>query len=176
MNINVDGDVVRSYPSFRRFQSTAFKFVDLARFLWEPEIMGKANLIYSVFRKQSLRSVVEIFRDLPPSWGSDINLVYGYLCRSNLIVDDRLVLRKRVPTKVLDQVQDPRLQSYLLEERPIYFQAFLKAAAGSGYEGFTRVVLRIRSAYEYWYSGRSRLRGLARQIMTRFHSFLSPEE
>ncbi len=43
VNINADGEVVRSYPSFKRFQSSTLKSIDLVRFLWEPEIMGKAN-------------------------------------------------------------------------------------------------------------------------------------
>ena len=81
VNINLNGDVIRTYPSFSRFQSGAPRFIDLARFLWEPEIMGKANLIYSIFRRRALRTAVEMFRDRPSSWGSDMNSVYGYLCR-----------------------------------------------------------------------------------------------
>ena len=104
VNINIHGEVVRSYPSFKRFESSAFKVVDLMRFLWEPEILGKANLIYSIFRRKALAEVIEIFRERPSSWGSDMNLVYGYLCRSGLAVDDRVVLKKRVPAETVEPV------------------------------------------------------------------------
>ena len=111
VNINIHGDVGRSYPSFSRFQSSALKFVDLIRFLWEPEIMGKANLIYSVFRRRALSDAVDIFRERPSSWGSDMNLFYCFLCRSNLVIDDRLVLQKRVPAEVVDQVRESALSN-----------------------------------------------------------------
>ena len=79
--IFMQAKIVRSYPSFRRFQSTMLKPLDLMRFLWEPEIMGKANLIYSIFRRPTLSDAIEFFREHPLTWGSDMNLVYGYLCR-----------------------------------------------------------------------------------------------
>lgn len=155
-NINIHGDVVRSYPSFKRFQSTAFKFVDLARFLWEPEVMGKANLIYSIFRRQALSEVIDIFRGSPWTWGGDMNLVYGYLCRSNLVVDDRLVLQKRVPSEAVDPVSIPRRYIYPREERALYFRNCRKAAVGTGYWLFTAATLAARSVYDYWGSGRAR--------------------
>ena len=54
VNINIHSEFLRSYPSFKRFQSGALKCIDLVRFLWEPEVMGKANLIYSMFRPSFL--------------------------------------------------------------------------------------------------------------------------
>ena len=156
VNINIRGEVVRSYPSFERFQSGALRFVDLARFLWEPEIMGKANLIYSIFRRHVLSEVIDIFRERPSTWGSDMNLVYGYLCRSNLVVNTQLVLQKRVPTETVAPVSDARVQLYPREERATYFRNYRRAAAGTGYGLLTASVLAVRSLYDYWYSGRAR--------------------
>lgn len=156
VNINVLGKVVRSYPSFKRFQSRALKFTGLVRFLWEPEIMGKANLIYSIFRRKALAEVIDLFRERPSTWGSDMNLVYGYLCRSDIIVDDQVVLQKRVPTEFVDASPNPQVQIYPREERAIYFQNYRRAAAGSGYGLLTAAVLAVRSPYDYWNSGRAR--------------------
>ena len=156
VNINIHGELARSYPTFKRFQSGAWKFIDLIRYLWEPEIMGKANLIYSIFRRQALSEVIDIFRERPSTWGSDMNLVYGYLCRSNLIVNDQVVLQKRVPTETVAPVLDARLQPFPREDRAIYFRTYRLAAAGSGYGLLTATVLAARSAYDYWYSGRAR--------------------
>lgn len=155
VNINMNGDVVRSYPSFKRFQSSAFKFIDLARFLWEPEIMGKANLIYSIFRRHELERVIDLFRDRPPTWGSDMNLVYAYLCRSNLVIDDGLVLQKRVPTYAVESVVSARSQIYPREERLTYFKNYRRVAAGSYYWPLTAAVLAVRTAYDYVASGRA---------------------
>jgi glycosyltransferase involved in cell wall biosynthesis len=156
VNIGSDGDIVRTYPSFERFQTTAFKFVDLARFLWEPEIMGKANLIYSIFRRQAISEVIDIFRRRPLTWGGDMHLIYGYLCRFNLIVDDRLILRKRVPVKSIDPVSNPRAQIYPREERVTYIRNYRKMTAGSGFWLLTTAVLATRAPYDYLCSGRAR--------------------
>lgn len=156
VNINVHGEVVRSYPSFKRFQSGASKLMELTRFLWEPEIMGKANLIYSIFRRQALSEVIDIFRERPSTWGSDMNLVYGYLCRSNVVIDDQVILKKRVPTETVEPVVDGRLLLYPREVRAAYFRNYRVAAAGSGYWLWTAAVLAARSPYDYWYSGRAR--------------------
>lgn len=156
ININPRGEVVRLYPSFKRFQSGALKIIDLIRFLWEPEIMGKANLIYSIFRRDALSPVIDAFRKRPLTWGGDMNLVYGYLCRSNLVIDDQVVLRKRTLTETVDAVVNPRCQLYPREERSVYFRGYRSAAAGSGYLLLTAAVLAARSPYDYWYSGRAR--------------------
>ena len=181
VNINIRGDVVRLYPSFRRFQSGRLKPVELARFLWEPEIMGKANLIYSLFRRQPLADVVGILRESPSAWGYDMNLVYGFLCRSSLVIDDRLVLSKRVPTMNLDKIENPRANIYPREQRAIYFQNYRLAAAGTGYWPFTAAVLGVRSLYDYWYSGRALedyrfWRGRFFRAMRRFRSRLTRTE
>lgn len=155
VNINSRGEVVREYPSFKRFQSTLLKPIDLMRFLWEAEIMGKANLIYSIFRRQALSEVIEMFRERPSSWGSDMNLVYGYLCRFKLIVDDQLVLQKRVTTEAVASVDNPRSEIYPRDERAVYFNNYSRAAAGTGYGLFTSCVLAARFSYDYVASGRA---------------------
>jgi glycosyltransferase involved in cell wall biosynthesis len=156
VNINLEGDVVRSYPSFRRFQSTAFKFVDLARFLWEPEVMGKANLMYSIFRRETLSDAIDKFRALPTCWGGDMTLIHGYLCRFNLLIDDRVILQKRLATNSIEPVLNPRQHIYPREQRVIYFRNYRRIAAGSGYWLLTMAVLLARTPYDYCYSGRAR--------------------
>ena len=178
VNINVHGHVVRSYPSFKRFQSRTPKFIDLVRFLWEPEIMGKANLIYSLFRRQALSGVIDLFRERPSSWGSDMNMVYGFLCRSDLVVDDHLVLQKRVPSLTIDAVRDARMMLYPREERVGYFRNYGFAAAGSGYRLLTAAVLAARSAYDYRRSGRAQedyefWKGRVFRVLTRLRARLT---
>jgi glycosyltransferase involved in cell wall biosynthesis len=171
VNINMRGDTTRSYPGFGRFRSGTFKFADLAHFLWEPEILGKANLIYSIFRREALSQVIQIFREHPPSWGSDMNLVYACLCRFNLIVAENIVLLKRIPTESVEMIYRPRAYIYPREERAIYFEKYRLAAAGTGYEFLTWVVLAARSAYDNSWSKyetwRGRLLRVGRRILSR---------
>jgi glycosyltransferase involved in cell wall biosynthesis len=169
VNINVNGEVVRFYPSNKRFQSTGQKSIDLARFLWEPEIMGKSSLFYSVFRRTAIAPIITMFRELPISWGLDMSIVYGFLCRSNVIIDDRLVMQKRLPGLTVDGLRDnPRLHIYPREEREVYFRSYRLAAAGTGYSLLTSAVLAARAPYDYVFSGRFRQDiGLPRERVSR---------
>ena len=177
VNISPRGEVVRLYPSFKRFQSGPLKFIDLVRFLWEPEIMGKANLIYSIFRRTALSPVIDTSRKRLLTWGSDMNLVYGYLCRSNLLIDDQVILQKRTPTETIETVVNARRQIYPREDRSVYFRGYRLAAADSGYWLLTAVVLAARSPCDYWHSGRARedyefWRGRLFQILGRIRARL----
>jgi glycosyltransferase involved in cell wall biosynthesis len=155
VNVNTSGDLVRKYPSFSRYHSSRFKFIDLTRFLWEPEIMGKANLIYSIFRREALRATIGQMRSRPLFWGADMALVYGYLCRFDLLIDDQLTLKKRVLAENREKTLHPRSQIYPWEERRAYFRGYRRAAAGSGYVVFTAAVLVARFAYDYWFNRRA---------------------
>jgi glycosyltransferase involved in cell wall biosynthesis len=150
-NINSDGEIIRRYPSFTRFRSTRSKFLDLVRFIWEPEIMGKANLIYALYRRESLADLVGVLES--PVWGVDMAFVYGYLCRNNIIIDDDVVLKKRVFT--LEKglaVGDPRAAGiYPWLEAPRYLRAYVSAARGTHYVGLTAATLTARLFYDVLY-------------------------
>jgi len=150
-NINTDGVTLRKYPSFNRLSSTGVTAMDLVRFLWEPEIMGKANLLYSVFRRDSLGEIVNIFKELPPAWGSDMALIYAFLCRNNITIDDGVVLKKRIHTSdKVSVVRNPRVFIYPKSEARKYFGSFLTAARGTKYYWLTGATLAARYVFEYW--------------------------
>lgn len=65
-------------------------------YLRQPEEMGKANLIYGVFRTDLLKAVAGK-TPLTESWGSDMHLVYRYLCVGSLYVVDCPMFFKRQP-------------------------------------------------------------------------------
>lgn len=169
VNINVHGRLVREYPSFNRFRSTRLRLLDLARFLWEPEIMGKANLIFSIFRRDTLRDVIAPFRGCPSSWGFDMNLMYGYLCRFNLLIDDKVALRKRVFSETIEAVSNPRWLIYPWEERPVYFENYRKAASGTRYLFWTVTILMVRFTYDRWFHERFSVQRWFRRWLTRFY-------
>lgn len=154
-NITTSGLPARRYPSFKRFASTRVKLLDLAKFLWEPEVLGKANLIYSIFRKEALRDTVCVIRSLPSSWGADMNLVYGFLCRHRIVIDDSITVQKRLSAEMVDQVIVPRYFIYPSDKRAVYFENYRKVAAGSGYAAFTSAVLFLRFRFDNWFHWRA---------------------
>jgi glycosyltransferase involved in cell wall biosynthesis len=157
VNINPTGTVVRTYPSYQRFQPKRLKAADLVGYLWEPEIMGKANLFYSMFRREAVRETLERFRGVPDTtWGIDMIVAYGIMCRHNFVICDDVVMQKRIRTEFADDPAKPRKNIYPWEERRSYFGNYKIAAENSGYEVLTAVVLAARSAYDYWFSGQVR--------------------
>jgi glycosyltransferase involved in cell wall biosynthesis len=148
-NINTDGATLREYPSFKRLSSTGMRARDLVRFLWEPEIMGKANLLYSVFRRDALDEIVNIFKELPPAWGSDMALVYAFLCRNNITIDDGVVLQKRVHTSdKVSVVRNPRAHIYPQTQAREYLGNYLTAARGTKYYLLTGARVAARYIFE----------------------------
>ncbi len=99
-NINLDGVRVRSYSGFSRFTSTGNRAVDLVRFLDEPEMSGKANLIYGLFETNALKSLVAECWDAAgwQQWGGDVVMVAAFLARYSIVASDEVLLHKRLPT------------------------------------------------------------------------------
>lgn len=80
-----------------------------------------------------------------------MNLVYGFLCRHRIGIDDELTLQKRLPTDSLDKIVDPRDLIYPWDERKVYFDNYRKVSVGTGYAVFTSVILSLRFAYDKWF-------------------------
>ena len=111
-NINANGIKIRDYPGFSRFTSGAARRGDAARFVEEPEILGKANLIYGLFRTSALQQVVaEVWDNAEfTSWGGDMVLLFAFIARHPIITQDRVLLHKRMPitSEALIEIRDPR--------------------------------------------------------------------
>lgn len=94
--INTLGESIDHHPGFSRFTTGADRDEAVLRFLEEPEICGKANLIYGLFRTTSLREAfAAIGGTFPAGWGLDLVLLAAFLSRFDMVGSDRVLLRKR---------------------------------------------------------------------------------
>jgi glycosyltransferase involved in cell wall biosynthesis len=92
--INIEGQTIDHHPGFSRFSAPAGQ--GLASFLTEPEICGKANIIYGLFRTEALRATLATTGGgLPEGWGPDLVFLSAFLSRFGVIGTDRVLLRKR---------------------------------------------------------------------------------
>lgn len=94
VNIDALGRTIREYPDFSRF-TTKSRLVNISRFLFDPEILGKANLIYSVYRLDLCKRAYRI-NPVTLYWGSDICFVLAALSRSKLAINSRILFQKRI--------------------------------------------------------------------------------
>jgi len=148
--INGEGLVHREYDSLKRFQSTSLKLLDMARFLYEPEILGKANLFYSVFLREELAETVRAFsKPSDLTWGFDMVFVYHFLCRHDLYVDRDILFQKREGTvKNYVRVTHPRLMVQHILDPDTYFANYVRV---SNWPKFSRFVISRRRAEDARY-------------------------
>jgi glycosyltransferase involved in cell wall biosynthesis len=103
-NINLLGRVCRRYQSFTRFDRRgSSRLRRVMEFLQEPEIQGKANLIYSIFRRPALADALKICPLQDDIWGGDMCTIFALICRHDLLVSADVLLHKAVATDA-DQI------------------------------------------------------------------------
>ncbi len=99
-NINRHGRPYRNYPDFSLPDYRCSVEERVRRFVMESEVLGKANLIYGLFRTDDLRRCVEETWHLCDlgQHGGDVVFLLGFLCRYRAVVSPRVLLHKRVDT------------------------------------------------------------------------------
>jgi glycosyltransferase involved in cell wall biosynthesis len=103
-NINTGGDTIRTYPGFSRFTSTGDRARDIALFIADPDVLGKPNLIYGLYRREALAAVVAECWDTAQfaSYGGDMVLVFAFVCRHPIVASDEVLVHKRVLTASME--------------------------------------------------------------------------
>jgi glycosyltransferase involved in cell wall biosynthesis len=151
--VDSSGAVVHEIPNLSRFRSSMSKQSDLAKFIAQPESLGKANLFYSVFRRQILSEALSKVRPYLNDWGSDMLLLYSFLCRANINVDPKIFLSKRLAPRELGfEPVEPRRNIVPWEHAARYYGAMIDVAGGTPYRSFTKLAVRARYLYDvlYW--------------------------
>ena len=98
--INLTGRVIRHFDGFSRFTSTGQRMADIEYFLDDPEILGKANLIYGMFKTASLQQCIEACWDEAGfhDHGGDVVFLFSFVCRHPIVAHDAIHLHKRQDT------------------------------------------------------------------------------
>jgi len=151
--IDGTGAVVREIPSLARFNSTEHKAIDLARFLADPECLGKANLFYAVYRRPQLIAIMVKTRSYLNIWGSDMIFLYAFMCRANIRVDPEVHFSKRLAPREVGFVPvNPRQHIVPWEKAREYYGTIVDASRGTPYYLFTHIAVRARYIYDvlYW--------------------------
>lgn len=132
------GQCVRTYPSFTPFSSPPERTCDaVSNYLWAPEYLGKANLVYALYRRPALdASIRAMLYDM--SWGLDMAMVLAVMTRRPFVISNRVLFHKR-QVQTTDVAGRPRAitaplsSAYQLarEMFPSYFKALWKATRSS---------------------------------------------
>lgn len=94
--INRPGETIDHHTGFSRFSRQGSRLSALDAFLAEPEILGKANLTYGLFRRAALVQAFEaIGGTFPTCWGPDFVLLAAVIARFPVVATDQILIRKR---------------------------------------------------------------------------------
>jgi glycosyltransferase involved in cell wall biosynthesis len=136
-NIDTFGREVRSYPHLHQFSGPA-SFRTIFRYLNSPEAMGKANLIYSLYRTNVCQYALSAL-SRNKGWGFDMAFVLRAISLAGIVVEREVLFNKRLvrPTDEMGKVDtivvpdDVYHQSCPLEYFPEYKYALLHSVKGT---------------------------------------------
>lgn len=149
--VNVDSfeRIIRSYPDFSKFVGND-RFAVLSSFLHDPEIMGKANIFYSVYRLEICHEVWKSF-PLSDDWGADNCFIVAALARTKLAIDSRVLFAKRIATSTDEigkpyffEVAEPQKHIFPLHLSIQYLLNHLKAVRHTPYYDITMRIMMVR--------------------------------
>ena len=126
--LNLDDRIIYQYPGFSKFTSSGERFQDAVFFLNEPEKLGKANLIYGLFRTSALQACIdEVWGDAYSEGGyaGDVVFNFSFVCRYPIVAHDAYHLHKRQPTHARHRYFWRHPRSYRATKQR-YFESYLK--------------------------------------------------
>lgn len=149
--IDTYGRVIRGCPTLPSLSGYA-SYKTIYRYLMDPEINGKANLIHGVYRLELCKAAwAATFKSGKDVWGQDMCFVLAALSRRGAIVDERVLFHKRyvraddTPEKVnrIELAKHRRL-GFPRREFAGYLRGNLAAVRGTRFYWLTLAVLLFR--------------------------------
>ena len=114
-NIDSLNRAIKIYERFSEYTSLKNKKKEIFRYLEEPGLSGKPNIIYSLFKTDAVKETANqyFFSD---NYASDIAFNLAFLARYNLIATDEILFHKRVFRKHIVDTPDKIIP--LVSKRP----------------------------------------------------------
>lgn len=148
-NIDYSGMPIRQYQKLAALAGGP-TVCTVARYLYQPEILGKANLIHSVMRLNLCRRVSAKV-GFPDCWGPDMALVLGFVAAGGVHIDERVLFRKRIPDGAVADFEAIERNSHVpgagifpLNEYRAYRAGLVSAVTGTRFETLTKVIMDYR--------------------------------
>jgi glycosyltransferase involved in cell wall biosynthesis len=157
VNIDENGKAFREYPSLSKYMQDD-RHLSLLNYVLDPEKMGKANLWYGVIKLAGLKDYIMEFLKSPVAhnYASDVAMVLGLLCRTRVVIDERVLFFKRLAREshsLLDKVRGSQAPLITGNVPSRYFPEFRQAVAfacnGTDLEAFIMNLMGYRERLTY---------------------------
>lgn len=131
--------------------------INVAKYVLQPEILGKCNLMYGLFRTEVVKMVWKAYPQRSV-WGQDYMFSLALISRFEIFVDRKILFKKRLggfssPKALLNdtdnmvkkiEYKNPKNQMFPLGEFKDYFKGHMEALKGTPYRSLTAILLLIR--------------------------------
>ena len=146
------GQVVFECSGFSRFSSTSSRWRDIVRYIWEPDILGKENVIHGIFRRASPRADHRplFFSD---DWGADCAFIVACVARIRFAGTDEILFYQGTPPEQInyfhqltrnigsvDALRYPGYHTLPLKLCATYIRKHCRAVRGTSYVLLTLTV------------------------------------
>ncbi len=148
INIDIAGKAISQNPSIAKFADKNHLSA-VVNFLREPEIYGKANLVYGLYRTTFIKRMYDRYEMNNKYWGTDCIFLFACLCRTNLFVCEEALFYKRDTKTVVNFSRPANANPDDYTFPPLkyiedYVNGFVLAAKGTIYEELARVIMNLR--------------------------------
>lgn len=154
--IGLDGGIAIEYPYFPLLSGNA-NMRTVARFVLAPEVLGKPNLMYSLFRMEAIKKTWGFYPQ-QKKWGADILFSLAAISHFGVIIDKRKLFHKRLGG-FSDSAKDTRkIGEKIVIKNPknhifpigggrfsTYMRGHMEALRGTHYRPFVFLLLLLRS-------------------------------
>ncbi len=152
VNIDSFDRVIRYYDNFQRFHINN-DYERVASYIIEPEILGKANLIYSIFKIEFCKKIWKI-SPLNNNIGSDMSFVLAAICKTNINIDEKILFKKRIVRKTdtlkkinIIKIDDPYKFHFSSNEFNIIRSNYLKIVKKTKFFTLVKNILNFQKKY-----------------------------
>lgn len=142
----------------------------MVRYLLESEILGEANIFYSIFRKDALTQTAKAYFT-NGAWGCDVCFCLAFLTRYDLIATDEVLFYKRVTRETDNEhhvdpiiINNPHKRSFPFNRSFEYIREHDKATKGSQYANTILLLMIYRATISFRNKCSGRLKFLVRGI------------
>jgi glycosyltransferase involved in cell wall biosynthesis len=129
----------------------------IVRYVLQPEILGKCNIMYSLFRSDVVKKTWALYPQRN-EWGSDYQFSLAVISHFGIKIDNRILLKKRLggtsnPTSILrdsilftanTNVRNPKNHIFPFGRFSSYFWGHMEALHGTPYRPLVAILLLLR--------------------------------
>lgn len=150
------GRTAREVKDFSKASGNA-NMLTVARYVLQPEILGKCNIMYCLFRTSVIKKTWEIYPQRE-EWGSDYHFSLAAISHFGVKIDERMMFKKRLggisnPNSTLKdsadtarstEVKNPKNHMFPFGRFTQYFRGHMEALRGTPYRPLGAFLLFVR--------------------------------